>query len=121
VGNMMEARLGEMVAEFKSKILSYETLLGGMSMAAQMEWNYYARRDTRANIIIASATKRDSSQMKNISLLGMIFLPGTFLATLFSMGFFDWSSSEDNRVVSPWIALYVIPTSLLTALAIWRW
>jgi len=33
-----------------------------------------------ANIIIANATKRDGSQMRMISLLGMTFLPGTFLA-----------------------------------------
>lgn len=48
------------------------------------EWNYYTRRDSRANIIIANATKRDGSQMRMISLLGMTFLPGTFLAVSLS-------------------------------------
>jgi len=44
------------------------------------EWNYHTRRDANATIIIARRTKLDSSQMKTISRLGMIFLPGTFLA-----------------------------------------
>jgi len=44
------------------------------------EWNYNTRRDAKATIIIAKRTKLDSSQMKTISRLGMVFLPGTFLA-----------------------------------------
>jgi hypothetical protein len=44
------------------------------------EWNYYTRRDAKANIIIANASKKDSTQMRLISFVGMIFLPGTFLA-----------------------------------------
>lgn len=32
------------------------------------------------NFSIATAARMDGSQMKQISLLGMIFLPGTFLA-----------------------------------------
>lgn len=44
------------------------------------EWNYYTRRDAQVNYSIATATRMDSSQMKQISLLGMIYLPGTFLA-----------------------------------------
>lgn len=47
---------------------------------SQQEWNYYTRRDAQVNFSIATATRVDGSQMKQISLLGMIFLPGTFLA-----------------------------------------
>ncbi|KAK5657519.1 hypothetical protein OQA88_3091 [Cercophora sp. LCS_1] len=119
-GEMIEARLNEMIAEFDCNIRSYDSLLGGMGMAAQMEWNYYTRRDSRANIIIANATKRDGSQMRMISLLGMTFLPGTFLATMFSMGFFNWEPGDD-RMISPWITLYLGLTILLTTLTLWRW
>ncbi|KAK4446273.1 hypothetical protein QBC34DRAFT_441004 [Podospora aff. communis PSN243] len=119
-GEMIESRLNEMIAEFDCNIRSYDSLLGGMHMAAQMEWNYYTRRDSRANIIIANATKRDGSQMRMISLLGMTFLPGTFLATMFSMGFFNWEPGDD-RMISPWIGLYLGLTILLTTLTLWRW
>ncbi|KAK0719296.1 hypothetical protein B0H67DRAFT_660748 [Lasiosphaeris hirsuta] len=119
-GEVIESRLGEMMGEFDSKIRSCESLLGGFGMAAQMDWNYYTRRDSRANIIIANATKRDGSQMRMISLLGMTFLPGTFLATMFSMGFFNWSPTDD-RIISPWITLYVGLTITLTTLTLWQW
>lgn len=37
---------------------------------------------------LAHASKRDSTSMKTISLLGAIFLPATLLASIFSMVFF---------------------------------
>lgn len=106
-GVYIDARLKEMMAEFRSKIRGCEGLLGSMTLATQMvrnstpppllptcpfslphqqdlttckEWNYYTRRDAQVNFSIATATRMDGSQMKQISLLGMIFLPGTFLA-----------------------------------------
>lgn len=102
-GIYIDARLKDMMTECRSKIRSCEGLLGSMSLATQMvctslfpfhvhtvrhnmnlrlykEWNYYTRRDAQVNYSIATATRMDSSQMKQISLLGMIYLPGTFLA-----------------------------------------
>lgn len=100
-GMYIDTKLKEMMAEFRSKTRKCEGLLGAMTLATQMvrvsliclpsahkhlelmshkEWNYYTRRDAQVNFSIATATKMDSSQMKQISLLGMIFLPGTFLA-----------------------------------------
>ncbi|KUI74458.1 hypothetical protein VM1G_10189 [Cytospora mali] len=46
-------RLNEMMVELKGKIRRCETLLGGMTMATQMEWNYLSRRDARLNFSIA--------------------------------------------------------------------
>lgn len=39
---------------------------------------------------LAHASKRDSTAMKTLSLLGAVFLPGTFLSSVFSMTFFDF-------------------------------
>lgn len=100
-----QARLEDMKIELNSEVRKCDGLLGGMSLATQMvrsirqlfavstgrrmsylltffmqEWNFHTRRDARENIIIAYASKRDSSQMKYISFLGMVFLLGTFLA-----------------------------------------
>lgn len=59
-----------------------------------------SQREARLNLEIAGeqrriahASKRDSTAMKTISLLGTLFLPGTFLASVFSMTFFNFQSS----------------------------
>lgn len=44
---------------------------------------------------LAHASKRDSAAMKTISLLGAIFLPGAYLASVFSMTFFNFQSDAD--------------------------
>jgi hypothetical protein len=45
---------------------------------------------------LAHASKRDSTAMKTISLLGAVFLPGTLISSLFSMTFFDFSVGDDG-------------------------
>jgi hypothetical protein len=45
---------------------------------------------------LAHASKRDSTAMKTLSLLGAIFLPGTFLASVFSMTFFNFKVGESR-------------------------
>ncbi|KAJ0116781.1 uncharacterized protein J7T55_009932 [Diaporthe amygdali] len=114
-GMYIDTKLKEMMAEFRSKTRKCEGLLGAMTLATQMEWNYYTRRDAQVNFSIATATKMDSSQMKQISLLGMIFLPGTFLATFFSMTFFSWIPQDSAQIISPWLGLYGGLTLLLTS------
>ncbi len=38
---------------------------------------------------------------------------------MFSMTFFNWSPSNDNRMISPWIGLYFGATVVLTSLLVW--
>ena len=56
-----------------------------------------AQKDAKLNLKIAGeqrrlahAATRDSKPMKGLSLLGATLLPGTFLASIFSMSFFDF-------------------------------
>lgn len=56
-----------------------------------------SQREARLNLEIAGeqrriahASKRDSTAMKTLSLMGALFLPGTYLASVFSMTFFDF-------------------------------
>ncbi|KAJ8129595.1 hypothetical protein O1611_g4036 [Lasiodiplodia mahajangana] len=76
----IQSRLNEMIVELKGKVRHTDSLLGGMTLATQTESNHLSRRDALANIYTAVASKRDSSYMRDIALLGMIFLPGTFFA-----------------------------------------
>ena len=60
------------------------------------------QRDTLVQIDIAQASKRDAEYMQGIAVVTMIFLPGTFVATFFSMvSRFGVIVSEDGR----WIVL----------------
>ncbi|KAF7507242.1 hypothetical protein GJ744_010800 [Endocarpon pusillum] len=75
------------------------------------------------NAMIAVASKKDSSAMKTIALLTILFLPATFVATFFSMSIFDFSPSGGSRpVMSPYMWVYWTITIALTAtvLLVWR-
>ncbi|RBQ78274.1 hypothetical protein FVER14953_05933 [Fusarium verticillioides] len=49
-------------------------------------------------------------------MLGMVFLPATFVSTFFSMGFFQWTGegSERNEILSPYFWIYVVVAIGLT-------
>ena len=63
---------------------------------------------------IAAATQKDSAAMRTIAIVTIIFLPGTFTATLFSADFFNLQPTGDT-VVSKWIWAYAGITLGLTA------
>lgn len=88
---------------------------------------------------LAHNAKRDSSSMKTLSLLGAIFLPATYLASVFSMTFFDFNDNNnhsrnngpvssggggeerENQVVSPDLWIYFVITVPLTLLIVLIW
>lgn len=64
-------------------------------------YNIMSQREARLNLEIAGeqrriahASKRDGTAMKTISLMGTLFLPGTYLASVFSMTFFNFQECE---------------------------
>ncbi|KAH7170347.1 hypothetical protein EDB81DRAFT_837221 [Dactylonectria macrodidyma] len=71
---------------------------------------------------IAHASKRDSTAMKTLSLMGALFLPGTYLASVFSMTFFNFEEGA-NPVVSVQLWIYFAVTVPITAVivAAWMW
>jgi hypothetical protein len=68
---------------------------------------------------LAHASKRDSSAMKMISLLGAIFLPGAYLASVFSMTFFNFQNA--GPVISPNFWIYWVIAVPLTAGIVGFW
>ncbi|CAG8975507.1 hypothetical protein HYALB_00012283 [Hymenoscyphus albidus] len=84
-----------------------------------------SRLTTQTNTLsyqIASETRSDSSAMKAIAVLTMIFLPGTFLASFFAMPLFNWDSETQAGVVNgrSWIYWAVTIPGTLLVLACWR-
>ncbi|USP72805.1 hypothetical protein yc1106_00079 [Curvularia clavata] len=63
---------------------------------------------------VAVSTSRDSAIMRIIAAMTIFFLPATFTATFFSTAFFDFNSSLDGRMYSPWLWLYFVVTFVLT-------
>jgi hypothetical protein len=118
------------------------------SISAQVQTVYslIAQKDnrlnhsaTRASCQIASdsrriaiLTRRDSTDMRIIAAVTLIFLPGTFVATVFSTGLFDWghgdptsagSDGDDGggRMISRYIWVYFMLTGALTAVVLLAW
>jgi len=64
--------------------------------------------------------------MKMLSLMGAVFLPATFIASIFSMSFFDFIPDDPDTAVPPvspliWIYFaFTIPVTLV-AVALYLW
>jgi hypothetical protein len=76
---------------------------------------------SKASSIIALESRRDSSAMKTLAAVTMVFLPGTFVASIFAMPFFDFGNSDGLRMVNPRFWIYWVVTVPLTffTFAIW--
>ena len=70
--------------------------------------------------IVATESLRKNDSMRSIAIFTMLFLPPTFIATLFSTSFFNFQS-RDGPVVSPWIWLYILLTAVLTVVIQGLW
>ncbi|KAI0480008.1 hypothetical protein F4859DRAFT_478090 [Xylaria cf. heliscus] len=76
--------------------------------------------DNRLNAKMAAASSHDSAAMKTLAFLTTLFLPGTFVATIFSTGLFNWQDS--GMVVSKLFWVYwalAIPLTIVVAVG-WR-
>ncbi|KAH7349377.1 hypothetical protein B0T11DRAFT_332460 [Plectosphaerella cucumerina] len=86
-------------------------------------YNLMAQRDTKANIRLAmdsqrlaTASLRDSSSMKTIAGMTLIFLPPTFICSFFSMSFFNFEATGAKNL---WI--YFATAAPLTAVVTLSW
>ncbi|TKA44296.1 hypothetical protein B0A54_05039 [Friedmanniomyces endolithicus] len=85
-------------------------------------------RDSAIAAQMAQSMKQDSAAMNAISVLGLVFLPGTFVSAIFSMSFFHYSasspSSAETWTVSANFWVYwatTIPLTMLTVLIWYLW
>ncbi|KAH7138764.1 hypothetical protein B0J11DRAFT_23582 [Dendryphion nanum] len=104
--------------------------------------------DGQTNIMIANNSylaaeeaRRDSASMKTVAVVTLVFLPGTFVAAIFSMSMFRWIPEDNNsgsdsggssntgpqdnkdssRIVSKWFWLYWAVTVPLTLIILISW
>jgi hypothetical protein len=70
---------------------------------------------------IAMLTRKDSTDMRIIAVVTLLFLPGTFIATFFSADFFNFLPDAQEQIVSKWVWLYFVLTIALTGLVFIGW
>ncbi|KAK3369227.1 hypothetical protein B0T24DRAFT_722199 [Lasiosphaeria ovina] len=94
----------------------------------QTIYTLISQRDSRNHMALARTTRRlaqlsrkDSTDMRVISAVTLVFLPATFTSTLFSASFFDFQPRAPADKVSPWIWLYCLVTALLTCVVLASW
>lgn len=85
---------------------------------ADASTNFKVAQDMK---ILAIASRSDSLSMKILAAVTTTFLPGAFVATLFSMDMFDWFAGHGNPVVSGRFWIYWSVTIPLTLLTVGIW
>ncbi|GFF43702.1 hypothetical protein IFM58399_07037 [Aspergillus lentulus] len=79
----------------------------------------YERLKTETTAAFNKITQRDSSVMKSISILTMVFLPATFISTMFSMPFFQDDDDQWKVSVDFWIYWAVSVPLTFVIFVIW--
>ncbi|KAG8416555.1 hypothetical protein J3459_007517 [Metarhizium acridum] len=124
----MTARLEFYKVKLKGLENYIHTTLERLKVQREALYNIMSQREARLNLEIAGeqrriahASKRDSTAMKTISLMGTLFLPGTYLASVFSMTFFNFQESAHPVSIDLWIYFAVTIPITAAIVAIWVW
>lgn len=85
------------------------------------------QRDSRSHFVLAETSRklaelsqRDSTDMRVIAAVTLVFLPATFVSTFFSASFFNFQPAGGDHV-SSWVWLYWAITAGLTAVVLLSW
>ncbi|RDW79100.1 uncharacterized protein DSM5745_05952 [Aspergillus mulundensis] len=91
-------------------------------------YSFVAQTDNRLSARLAATAGRDSTSMKILAFITTIFLPGSYVATLFSMNMFNWDDGSDSATsesggttVSPQFWIYWAVAAPLTAITLAGW
>ncbi|KAK3995694.1 hypothetical protein QBC44DRAFT_388886 [Cladorrhinum sp. PSN332] len=120
--------LARLDGEYMDKVRKCGSILAMASMTFQMETSGNARRE--------------ADKVKILAIVTMVFLPATFLSTLFAMGMFEWrpeppsenpsptpgdsggNDDDDDGIVSVWFWKLYVPLSVgltMFILALYHW
>ncbi|KAF2123925.1 hypothetical protein P153DRAFT_371243 [Dothidotthia symphoricarpi CBS 119687] len=92
-----------------------EAMKDTVQVQVQMVYAVLQQKDNELSL-------RYGADMRIISAVTLIFLPGTFIATLFSTSFWNFDPQGTGPHVSKWVWLYFVSTVVLTVavLGVWR-
>jgi Mg2+ and Co2+ transporter CorA len=135
------ASIGDFAREFDAKELKQE---GSVESDISDRLSLLSRRNARIGLevqerqeavgamvqmVYATLQQRDNdlnrryaADMRVITAITLVFLPGTFVATLFSASFWNFDPRSEGSIVSGWVWLYFFVTFALTlvVLGVWR-
>ncbi|KAE8341467.1 hypothetical protein BDV24DRAFT_132027 [Aspergillus arachidicola] len=128
-------RLQQISTGYKDLEQQALSLKEGASLLLTTLWSLIAQRDSqisqKANTInqeiaassrvIAKASGHDSSAMKALAVLTMVFLPGTTLATILALPAFDWESHRFWPTARSSIWIFCALSAILTFLVLYIW
>ena len=92
-------------------------------------FNLVNQHDSQVNATIATESaaiareaRSDSSSMKTIAALTMVFLPGTYIAAIFGMNMFNYSAESIHVSARWWLYVAItVPMTILTIGIWWAW
>jgi len=89
-----------------------ESIKERLDLQLSVLYNFVAQADSDLTFRVAAATGLDSAAMKTLAFVTTVFLPPTFVATLFSMSMFNWQASlnSDSSVPATDIGGQVVAT-----------
>ena len=92
-----------------------------MALQLNVLYNVVAQMDNRISAELAASAGRDSTSMKILAFISAAFLPGSFVAAIFSMNMFDWQQTDPHAVLSDRFWIYWSITVPLTVVTISGW
>ncbi|KAG8670558.1 hypothetical protein FPOAC1_009980 [Fusarium poae] len=95
----------------KSRDSDIESLPGKIESQRNVLFNLITQHDSYLQARLARESLRDSKAMKTLSILTILFLPGAFIATVFSTNMFDFKSN--NQQVRIYFAIVIPLTAVL--------
>ncbi|KAF1953583.1 hypothetical protein CC80DRAFT_595778 [Byssothecium circinans] len=101
-----------------------ESLTELLQNEINLVFNLVAQRDSQVMRKLGELSHSDNNNMKSIAMVGLIYLPGTFVSGPFGMNFLDFSDDSNGRQirrVSNRLRMYWAITIPLTFLTIVVW
>ncbi|PNP81520.1 hypothetical protein FNYG_05195 [Fusarium nygamai] len=95
----------------QSRDSDIESLPGKIESQRNVLYNLITQHDSYLQARLARESLRDSKAMKTLSILTILFLPGAFIATIFSTNMFDFESK--NQQVRIYFAIVIPLTAIL--------
>ncbi|KAI9643027.1 hypothetical protein NHQ30_008762 [Ciborinia camelliae] len=83
--------------------------------------NLLMQRESKITTSAILARKGDANAIKSIAILLLAFLPGAYIAVLFSGSMFNWQAKHVGGVLSEWFWLYWAITGPLTVGVLGTW
>ncbi|KAK6520846.1 hypothetical protein TWF506_001089 [Arthrobotrys conoides] len=122
------AEINNLKSRCNSSTLFAQGIQRNISFTQTAIYNLIAQRDSKVNIelakdsrMLAIASKRDSSSMKTIAVLTIVFLPGTFVSALFAMPILNWEAKSYSEVMTDKFWVYWAVTLPMTLLVVLAW